>query len=83
MKKKCDVCGRKIEIKTWQDDMQIHGVSPRCSERVWQVCKFCLADVIAYLDENKNMRPHNNNASFTFDVILEDGYEICTTHSII
>ena len=52
---KCDRCGKKIIIKTWKDDMQIHGVSPRCSERVWQVCSECLSKVIDFMDgKNEN-----------------------------
>lgn len=48
---KCDRCGRKIRIKTWEDDMQIHGVSKRCSERVWQVCPECLKEIIEFMDK--------------------------------
>lgn len=61
--KRCDRCGKYFELKVWQDDIEIHGVSPRCSERVWRLCPDCLYKLIEFID----------------GPIKRDPYKLCST----
>lgn len=91
--KRCDKCGKYFELKVWQDDIEIHGVSPRCSERVWRLCPDCLSELIEFIDGPVKVR----NKTWDMDIritkvmvslgyitidytVSEEPYTLCNKH---